>query len=238
MNINFLHERIFTLIKRNILFLLVCAPLYSIAQVSPDWPHKKELYDLLNEPADSIFIQDRGALEELFGNNCKNNEVRFYSTSKASELFQISIKTKKFVPSLHTMHLADTVYEMNHGKKKVESIIHRNIIDSMYAYGIQGEVPKEEISTFIILRGNSKIQIPKSAYSDLYNILVCENNRWTEVYLTKDDQYLYVYMHGGDGKNAYAVKFVFDREKYLTRIVNTHPCLKDFDFLDGFGECK
>lgn len=218
--------------------MLACNILHSAAQVMPGWMHKEELYAILQEPGDTIYIQDRGALEELFGSTCNNNEVRYYSEAKSSELFQISIKTKKFLPSLHSMQLADTVFSMHHGKKKIDSIVYKNHIDGVRAYGIYAEAPKEEFSAFIILRGYSKIEIPKTAYSDLYNPHVCENNKAPEAYITKDDKYLYLYMHGGEGKNAYAVKFVFDNEKYLTRIVNTHPCMKDFDFLDGFGECE
>lgn len=235
---NFLHREQVVLKSILILLSVVCSVLHSAAQVSSGWMHKKELYSLLSTADDSIYIQDRGELEELFGSTCTKNEVRYYSSSKSSELFQISIKTKKFLPSLHIMHLTDTVFVMNRGKKKVDSVIYKNHIDGVHAYGIYAEIPKEEFSTFIILRGYSKISIPKSAYSDLYNIRLCENNKAPEAYVTTDSKYLYLYMHGGEGKNAYAVKFIFDHEKYLTRIVNTHPCLKDFDFLDGFGECE
>jgi len=221
--------------------VLLCMALQSgiiMAQVSFNWPHKKELFGLLQAPGDSIYIQDRGALEELFGSTCTKSGVRYYSAAKSSELFQISIKTKVFSPSVHVMQLTDTVYTISHGKKKIDSIQHKNWIDSTFAYGIHGGIPKEEFSTFIILRGFVKVQIPKSAYADLYNIHLCENNKAPEAYITSDNKYLYIYMHGGEGKNAYAVKFIFDNEKYLTRIINTHHCLKDFDFIDGFGECE
>lgn len=238
MNKYFFDKELFTLKRICILLLVACSTLHANAQIAPEWSHKKELYGILQAPGDSIYVQDRGALEELFGSTCTTNEVRYYSSAKSSELFQISIKTKKFLPSLHFVQLTDTVFVMNHGKKKAESVIQKNFIDSVKAYGIDGEMPKEEFSTFIILRGYSKVQIPRSAYSDLYNIHLCENNKAPEAYITSDNKYLYIYMHGGEGKNAYAVKFIFDNKKYLTRIVNTHHCLKDFDFMDGFGECE
>lgn len=238
MNKYFFYEELFTKKSIFILFLVASTGMHLNAQVSTEWRHKKELYSLLLAPGDSIYIEDRGALEELFGSTCTNNEVRYYSASKAPELFQISIKTKKFLPSLHTMQIKDTIFAMHHGKKKIDSIVNKNFIDSVQAYGINGDIPKEEFSAFIILRNNSKIKIPRSAYSDLYNIRVCENNKAPEAYISKDNKYLYIYMHGGEGNHAYAVKFVFDNTKYLTRILNTHPCLKDFDFIDGFGECE
>lgn len=217
-------------------FVFLCSNVS--AQTTSGWQHKQELYNLLQNPADSIYIQDRGALQELFGSTCTKTDVRYYSSTKASELIQISIKTKTFVPSLHTIQLTDTLYSMHHGKKKADSVIYSNKIDGTRAYGISGTVPKEEIGTFIILRGNTKLQIPKSAYSDLYNVHLCENNKAPEAYITADNKHLYIYMHGGEGKTAYAVKFVFDQKGFVTRILNTHHCLKDFDFIDGFGECE
>ncbi len=208
------------------------------AQTAAGWRHKQELYSLFQNPGDSIYIQDRGALQELFGSTCTKTDVRYYSSTKASELIQISIKAKTFVPSLHEVQLTDTLYSMQHGKKKADSIICKNRIDGTRAYGIAGSVPKEEVSSFIILRGNTKLQIPKSAYADLYNVHLCENNKAPEAYITTDNKHLYIYMHGGEGKAAYAVKFVFDQKGFVTRILNTHPCLKDFDFIDGFGECE
>jgi hypothetical protein len=229
-----------SIISSQIILVIVFVFLFSnvSAQTAVGWKHKQELYGLLQNPADSIYIQDRGALQELFGSVCTKTDVRYYSSTKASELIQISIKTKIFVPSLHEIKLTDTLYSIHHGKKRADSVTYCNRVDGTLAYGISGTLPKEELGTFIILRGNTKLQIPKSAYSDLYNIHLCENNKAPEAYITEDNKHLYIYMHGGEGKAAYAVKFVFDQKGFVTRILNTHPCLKDFDFIDGFGECE
>lgn len=36
-----------------------------------------------------------------------------------------------------------------------------------------------------------------------------------------------------DGAGSYSVKFIFDRTKYLTRIVTTNEMVNGYDFLDG-----
>ncbi len=230
-------ENIFRILLSAILHLLSIKIL--IAQPAPGWPHKKELYACLNNSADSVYIQDRAALQELAGSSCTKTEVRYHSVTKQGELIQIGIKTKPFVASMHQLKLTDTSYVVAHGKKKVDSVWVINNIDNVRVYGIQGNKPKTELSTFVILRNNKMIQFPKQFYTDFYNAVLCEHERSIEAYITLDGEYLYVYMHGGnDNQASYTVKFIFDRTKYITRIVNTHPCLRDFDFIDGFGECE
>lgn len=208
------------------------------AQVSPAWKYKKELFSYLINPGDSIYISDRVDLELLPSASCTNTEVRYYTVTKSGEHIQLAIKSKVFLASQHNLQLVDTVFSVLNYKKVVDTILVKNKIDNTYAFGIHGNVPATEISSFIILRNNVKLQLPKQSYSDLYNIHFCIHHKAPEVYVTKDNVYLYVYLHGSDATNQYSVKFIFDRNGYVTRIVNKHPCLADFDFIDGFGECE
>ncbi|WP_143143947.1 hypothetical protein [Cytophaga hutchinsonii] len=229
---------------KNIFYIVlpVIVHLFSLtllmAQPAAGWSHKKELYTCLQHPGDSIYIHDRAALQELHGSTCIKTEARYHSVTKQGELIQIAIKTKPFVASVHQLKLTDTSYVAAHGKKKADSIRIINKIDDTYAYGIHGNKPQTELSTFVILRNNKMLQFPKQFYTDFYNAVLCEHERTTEAYITLNEEYLYIYMHGGDKESSYTVKFIFDRTHYITRIVNTHPCLRDFDFIDGFGECE
>lgn len=221
-----------------VFLLLFFISFHSVAQVSPSWKYKQELFGYLNKLSDSVYIIDRAELELLASASCTDTEVRYYTVSTSGEQIQLAIKSKKFLASQHTLQLTDTIFSVSNHKKKVDSILIRNRIDSAFAYGVHGNMPATEISSFIILRNNSKLQIPKKAYSDLYNIHFCIYHKAPEVYVTKDNVYLYVYLHGSDGANQYSVKFIFDKTGYVTRIVNKHPCLADFDFIDGFGNCE
>lgn len=208
------------------------------AQVSPDWKYKQELFSYLNNLHDSIYITDRAELESLPSASCTNTEVRYYTHTMAGEQIQLAIKSKVFLASQHQLQLTDTVYAVSNHKKIVDTVLVLNKIDNTFAYGIHGNLPATEILSFIILRNNTKLQIPKHAYSDLYNIHFCIYHKAPEVYITKDNTYLYLYLHGSDGANQYSVKLIFDKTGYVTRIVNKHPCLTDFDFIDGFGSCE
>jgi hypothetical protein len=211
----------------------------SEAQVAPDWKYKQELFGYLNKLSDSVYITDRIDLELLPSASCTSTEVRYYTATKSGEQIQLAIKSKPFLASQHQLQLTDTLFSVsNTYKKTVDTVLVRNMIDNTYAYGIHGNVPATEIFSFIILRNNIKLQIPKQAYSDLYNVHFCIYHKAPEVYVTKDNVYLYVYLHGSDGVSQYSVKIIFDKTGYVTRIVNKHPCLSDFDFIDGFGTCE
>lgn len=221
-----------------VLLFFIFSNLKSTAQVSPDWKYKKELFSYLNSLGDSVYITDRADLELLSSASCTDTEVRYYTVTTSGEQIQLAIKSKPFLASQHHMQLTDTVFSVSNHKKTMDSIVVRNKIDNTFAYGVRGTVPLTEISSFIVLRNNIKLQIPKQAYSDLYNIHFCIYHKAPEVYITKDNTYLYIYLHGSDGDNQYSVKFIFDKIGYVTRIVNKHPCLTDFDFIDGFGSCE
>jgi hypothetical protein len=208
------------------------------AQVSPEWKYKQELFGYLNKLSDSVYITDRIELEVLPAASCTDTEIRYYSVTKSGEQVQLAIKSKTFLASQHELQLTDTVFSVANHKKIIDSVVVRNKIDNTYAYGIHGNKPDTEISSFIIFRNNIKLQIPKQAYSDLYNVHFCIYHKAPEVYVTKDNAYLYLYLHGSDGVNQYSVKLIFNKTGYVTRIVNKHPCLADFDFIDGFGSCE
>ena len=90
-----------------------------------------------------------------------------------------------------------------------------------------------EISHLKIKWNKNWLSIPDSAYHNLYEAHLCLGHLPIEAYITKGNKLLFIYLYGSDGAGGYAVKFVFNRKKYLTRIVTTNELIDGYDFLDG-----
>jgi len=194
---------------------------------------RQELFDALVDPADSIYIEDRKQLEKVKGHDCSDSIVTFNYNTKARDKIEIQIEQDQFDPSKHKLNLADTVYKHIHGQKRVDYLEVKNIIDGRYSYGIDATIPKSEIKSLTVKWNGQKLTIPDTAFSNLYQPHLCNDYLVVESYLTKDNKNLYIYISGSDAAGAYSVKFVFDHQKYLTRIVGTNEMTDGFDFLDG-----
>lgn len=195
---------------------------------------RKELFDALIDPSDSIYIETRKQLERVKGHNCSDSIVTFNYTTTKGDKIEIQIEERLFDLSKHKLDLIDTVvYVNNHGQKKVDCIKVKNIIDGKYSYGIDANMPISEIKSMTVKWNGHKLIIPNTAYSNLYQPHLCLDYLTVEPYLTIDNKNLYIYIYGSDGAGAYSVKFVFDQQKYLTRIIGTNEMTNGFDFLDG-----
>jgi len=76
------------------------------------------------------------------------------------------------------------------------------------------------------------ISIPDSTFSNLYEHNMCSDYLAVEAYIFKIKK-LFIYVNTSDGAGEYSVKFVFDKEKYLIRIVTTNEMTNGYDFFDG-----
>ncbi len=187
---------------------------------------RHELIESLVNPVDSIYIMDRKLLEKIVGMTCKENVVVFENTAKNGDIIKVKIEKQDFKPSDHKVYLLDT---LNIVANAVEV---KNLIDNRYSYGIDGTMPMTEIKSMSIKWNEINVAIPDSAFSNLYEPHLCLDYLPVEAYIFKN-QYLYIYMYGSDAAGGYSVKFVFDKRKYLTRIVGTNEMTNGFDFLDG-----
>ena len=215
MKISLSYFKIVVVCKVVFMAAFLLSAVFARAQANNQWKYKNELYGYLQNPSDSVFIKDRAEQELLQAASCTNTEVRYHLNARSGELVQISIKSKTFFPSLHIVELRDTIYKTVNKKKVFDSVRISNNIDSTYAYGVYGKVPATEISSLVILRNYKKITIPKNAYTDLYNLYFCVGQKSPEVYMTRDNKYLFVYLHGGDGAGQYSVKLIFDKNGYV-----------------------
>jgi hypothetical protein len=193
-------------------------------QISPKWTFHDELIENLEFPRDTIYIQDRKKLEKLDGLGTSHNNAVIHYTSKAGGNVSILIASSPFNNFKHKVNY-DTVFNSDDKEKYYCQIQN---INGRKAYGIDGDIPKNEIEEFKIEWNNHWLKIPKRAYSDLF-----EPHPDIEAYLSKNNTLLFIYLYGSDGAGSYAVKFIFNKSGYLTRLITTNECVNGFDFLDA-----
>lgn len=215
--------------------LFVTLLIVSVTCFGQNWDEilHQELFEALGDPTDSIYIEDRKQLEKVNGRKCDFNTVTFDYNSKAGDKIKIQIEEGIFDPSKHKLNLADTVYKHIHGQRRVDYLEVRNIVDGRYSYGIDATIPKSDIKSLTIEWNGQKLTIPDTAFSNLYQPHLCLDFLDIESYLSKDNNNLYIYISGSDAAGSYSVKLIFDKKKYLARIVGTNEMTNGFDFLDG-----
>ena len=214
-----------------IIFLLTVRVTYG--QISNSWPFKSELLSYMQTSKDTIYIHDRKKLEKIVGLKCIDTAVTFNSTTKTGDRIYILLRNKKFIKSKHTLDLVDTVYKFNHNEKIIDGLIAKDLIDGKQAFGIDGTYPKMEMSLIKIKWNSIWLTIPTSAFHNLYETHLCLDHLPVEAYITKNNKLLFLYIYASDGAGGYAVKLVFNRQKYLTRIVNRNEMTDGYDFLDA-----
>ncbi len=193
---------------------------------------RQELFYSLNALSDSVYISDRTQLEKIEGEDCTEKNVSFIYTTEEMNKIEILIEKGTFDFKKHNLNLVDTVFKNVNGEEKVESLIVKNIIDDRYSYGIDGNIPISEIKSLIIKWNGKPLDIPDTIYSNLYEPNFCRDRSTVEAYLSGGNN-IYLYINCSDGAGGYSVKFIFDREKYLTKIISTNEMPNGFDFLDG-----
>lgn len=199
------------------------------AQMKPHWFFHDELVEGLEHARDTVYIFDRTKLEKLGGIKTLTNGATINCKTKKGDSLFLFVREKKFERSKHKFHLEDTVYKLIHNRKIVDHVVENATIDGKRSYGVDGDVPKTEISELKIKWGSSWLKIPRSAYSNLFEPYFPS----IEAYLSRDKKLLFVYLSGSDGAGSYSVKFVFDRNQYLARLVTTVECTNGYDFLDA-----
>jgi hypothetical protein len=206
-------------------------------QIKNDWSFKRELISYMQSPKDTIYIEDRKKLERIGVLKCNDSLVTFNDTTKSGRRIFISISNTKFIADKHSLHLSDTVFKFIHNEKRIDYLITRNLIDGRPSYGTDGGYPNFEMNALKIKWNRNWLSIPDSAFQNLLETHLCLSYLPVEAYITKNNKLLYIYIAASDGAGSYAVKFVFDRNKYLTRIVNRNECSDGFDFLDANASC-
>jgi hypothetical protein len=188
----------------------------------------------LGKPGDTIYIEDRKKLVQVKGLwQCKDSIVGFDDTLPSGDKIIIRIENMKFQQANHKIHLYDTVFKYVNGVKKIDRLIARDLIDGKLAYGVVAEEPRREIRYMEIIWNGHWLNIPESATHNLYDVHLCHSDGSSvQAYISQNGKLLYVYLTGSDGAGGYAAKLIFNRKRYLTRIINTNEMLDGYDALD------
>ena len=125
---------------------------------------------------------------------------------------RIVIKAGAFDKSKHKILLYDEKYVTK--------------IDNKPYYGTIGKMPATTIKYIMITVGRDTINIPATAYNDLYDPKFCRPGAEAKtkcnlgVYFSKDNHHMYVYMLNGDGRDGYEVTWIIQDKQYIRRVVD------------------
>lgn len=179
---------------------------------------------LLKNPSDQHFISNRNLLTKLNIERCDSSLIIVSDTLISSDKIKVEICFDQFEVNKHKIEFSE------------KNSIHK--IDNRFPYGGQFGLPQTNISRLKINIGNRTVAIPDSAFSDLFNVNVCNTYsffRQIEVYESLNGEFIYVYLFGGNAAGTWFAKLIFDHQKYLTRIVSDYvPLSSHGSFRDGF----
>ncbi|MDP4230557.1 MAG: hypothetical protein Q8916_09170 [Bacteroidota bacterium] len=201
----------------------------AICQIRSGWEFKDELISCMESPKDTIYVQDRRKLRRVRHRHCVPNGVSFVDSSVS---LSIQIWDKPFDSVHHSISWSANDTDGWGGW-----------IDGKQAYGIDlydsttGVSGIREIARMNIVWAGVKLKIPRKAIHNLYAAWLCDSLAdQVEAYVTPDRKLLYIYVAGSDASGSYAVKFIFDRKGYITRIVTDAEDFASFDFLDALSD--
>lgn len=98
-------------------------------------------------------------------------------------------------------------------------------IDRKPFYGNYGYLPVTYISEVSLIIFGDTVTIPKTAYSDLFNVNLTYRDQGVQrttngVYRSADGHFTYIYLFSKDNSGNYEVTWVFQDKKYLRRILD------------------
>jgi hypothetical protein len=176
------------------------------------------LNHVLDGPQDQMFISNRDLLLSLCVSHCSDSKVLIHDTLEKRRILDIALTTKAFDPSEHSISYfegADSLIET---------------IDGQPAYGGIYAMPTTEIATLTVTIKGKSLDVPPEAFANLYNPNLCESEYFRQAiaaYPSLDGKYLYLYLYGGKSSDTYFAKLVFDRKRFLKKIVAEYPDLSD-----------
>lgn len=123
----------------------------------------------------------------------------------------------------------------------VSNVKDNNTIDGKKAYGIDGDVPRMEISTFLCYIDKQKIEVPPEIYSIFYEPNLIYHpypqryneslSTYIDAFFGKDYNSVYVIMSGSDAAGSYQVIWVIRKDGNHDYCVIPWEEL-DFDYSD------
>ncbi len=178
---------------------------------------------LLEAPEDEMFISNRELLPALCVSYCSSSEIVIHDTLDKKRKLDISIRLSPFDSAAHS-------YLYYEGQERLIKAI-----DGMQVYGAVDYLPRVQIDSISITWGKRELKIPREAYEDLYDPTTCFSNpifhQPLSAFLSRDGEYLYVYIYGGRSTGIYFAKLIFDRKRYIKKIVAEYEDLLPYGAL-------
>jgi len=171
----------------------------------------KVWYPINPDPKNKDFIRYKDIKEEGFVHKSRILEV------EKLEGFSFRTDNPKKI-SLKTDHLQINI-EIQSFEKANHQVARKKdggfSIDRNPDYwGLQGEIPKNEVKNIKIATGNNSYVFPKNAFMGIYDL----NLEFTKLYIGKKDE-LYLKMSGGDGSDSYEIIWCLKNHKIFSMTV-------------------
>lgn len=181
--------------------------------------------NLLDKPSYKCFISNRNLLKKLKLLSCDSHKIIIRDTLKNGEICNITLTTGTFEPKNHKI-------VANEDSSTIKEI------DDQYPYGGVYGIPKIEIKNLNLEINGLRLNIPHSTYGNFYYPNLCENYgfiRQVEAFESLNGKYIYLYLYGGNAAGTYFAKLIFDKTKYITKIVSDYyPLSIHSSFIDNF----
>ena len=140
-------------------------------------------------------------------NHCENTAAYMKINNGLAKGYEINLKVKPFNISNHIIKYKDAA----------------NIcqIDNKGFWGVDTELPKEEISELTVKYYNKAIFINPNQYNDLFNpYLTLDNWCHLRALMDKKGEYFFVCLNGSEYGLTYVVVWIFRKDQYIGRVVN------------------
>lgn len=170
----------------------------------------------LERPNHYNYIANRNLLRKL-NSEVKNENIGFHDTTQAGKDILIAIKITRFEPD-------------NHRIAYFKGGFCCDSIDGKKGYGADYILPTFEIKDIDFYMDGKEIDVPDSAYSDLYNIVRIPDDdffRSVELYESISGENYYLYFYGGSEASTYFGKLIFSKGEYVGRIVVDYRTLME-----------
>ncbi len=196
----------------------------SIAQSTdfPDYRSKRELFKRVTEPdiRSDLSSFTMGGIEESVGklplkripvSNAGPDFLEFQGENVRGDKIKVTIKGAPFVPGKHKLGYYEEKYLVK--------------IDNKPFFGDYGKIPRTTIEQVQVIINRDTINLPQTAFSDLYNPIYTYKEGGVEkshnsVLLSADGKKMYVYMLKRETGGSYEVAWIIQNNAYLKRMVD------------------
>lgn len=181
------------------------------------------------KPEDKIYVSNRRLLKEFNLTSCSEWYAEMSTLTAIDSLkIRIEIVAREFNPVQRKIEK----FQQEEYKDYIEKI------DNQIAHGAVYGIPNFEIEDLKISIEGKEIEIPDSAYKNLFDPNFCEFHgfvRRVSAYTSLDSKFIYIYIYGGEAADTYFSKLIFDREKFIAKWVVGYGPLSVFGcFSDRF----